>query len=355
METEQNIRCLLEQIPHPGFLVKDGIITAVNPAASALLLSAGDPIAPLLAESGEEYAVFCAGQLYLGLTIGGTVRSAAVTRMEGRDLFLLDPESDGEEFRSMALVSMELRGPLSRLMSSAEELLRSQGLTGEHATQEAMQLNRSMMQLMRLVCNLSDVSHYATAARMELRDVDSFLSEIFEKAALLTAGRNIRLTYTGPDQQVFSLIDPELLERSIWNMISNAVKFTPQGGSIQARLTRCGARLRLCLTDSGSGIAEAVRSDLFRRYLRQPGIEDSRFGLGLGMVLMRTTAIQHGGTLLVDQPREGGTRITMTLAIRESADTLLRSPVLLPDYSGGRDHGLLELSDCLPEDFYRDI
>ena len=95
-----------------------------------------------------------------------------------------------------------------------------------------------------------------------------------------------------------------------------------------------------------------IKGSIHSRYLRQPGIEDSRFGIGLGMVLIRSTAALHGGTVLIDQPQGSGTRITMTLAIRQNTGGQLRSPMLRVDYSGERDHGLLELSESLPAFLY---
>ena len=144
------------------------------------------------------------------------------------------------------------------------------------------------------------------------------------------------------------MADPEQLERAVLNILSNAMKFTPENGSIQASLTRRGNLLRLSVQDTGDGIDESIRAHLFHRYLRQLTLEDSRFGIGLGMVLIRSTAANHGGTVLIDRCQGKGTRITMTLAIRQSKDTLLRSPVSRIDYAGGHDHILLELSDCLP-------
>ena len=91
---------------------------------------------------------------------------------------------------------------------------------------------------------------------------------------------------------------------------------------------------------------------MFSRYLRQPALEDSRYGIGLGMVLIRTAAANHGGAVLIDQPEGTGTRITMTLSIRQSKETVLRSNILRVDYAGERDHGLIELSDCLPAELY---
>ena len=101
-----------------------------------------------------------------------------------------------------------------------------------------------------------------------------------------------------------------------------------------------------------SGIAENLRGSIHRRYLRQPTIEDGRYGLGLGMVLIRSAAACHKGTVLIDQPEDTGTRITMTLAIRRNSDPTLRSPILRVDYAGERDHALLELADALPTSLY---
>ena len=139
------------------------------------------------------------------------------------------------------------------------------------------------------------------------------------------------------------------------NLLSNAAKFTPRGGHIAASLTRQGRMLRLCIQDSGSGIADSVRGSVFRRYLRQPAIEDSRYGLGLGMVMIRAAASHHGGAVLIDRPPQGGTRVTVTLAIRQNPVSQLRSPLLKVDYAGERDHALIELSDVLPAEYYRDF
>ena len=68
--------------------------------------------------------------------------------------------------------------------------------------------------------------------------------------------------------------------------------------------------------------------------------------------IIRTAAAHHGGTVLIDQPEGVGTRITMTMSIRQSKQATLRSNVLRVDYAGERDHGLIELSECLPTELY---
>ena len=184
--------------------------------------------------------------------------------------------------------------------------------------------------------------------------MDSLFAEIFEKAGAMVEQTGVTVTYRGLSETVYSLADRDQLERAVLNVLSNALKFTPKGGSVTASLTRRGRTLRLSIRDSGSGIAETVLANLFSRYLRQPGIEDSRWGIGLGMVLIRTAAASHGGTVLVDQPEGEGTRITLTLAIRQNTDGLLRSPAMRVDYTGGWDHCLTELSDCLPPSVFEE-
>ena len=96
-----------------------------------------------------------------------------------------------------------------------------------------------------------------------------------------------------------------------------------------------------------------MRGNVFSGFLREPGIADGRFGIGLGMVLIRSTASAHGGTVLIDHPTDSGTRITMTLDIRRTAGNSLSSSILKVDYTGERDHGLIELSDVLPPEIYK--
>ena len=346
MEEQMDI---LELVPQPGFHVRDGKILQCNQAAQVLLLSPGQEIVPLLKTGREEYAAFSGGQLYLTLDLAGQIRSATVTRMGDFDLFLLESDGEQEEFRSMDLVSMELRSPLMTVITNARQLLEE---TENRET--AARLNRGLAQLLRLTSNLSDVGRYREVSCMETRDICGLVEELLEKSRTLMDGNAVHLSWELPLEAIPCLMDTEQLERALWNLISNAVKFLPREGTVHVKLTRHGQRLHLSVADNGSGIAEQVRSTVFQRYLRQPGIEDSRFGLGLGMVIVRTVARNHGGTVLLERNGDTGTRVTMTMAIRQSADNILHSPIFRPDYSGGWDHGLLELADCLPAEAYNE-
>jgi signal transduction histidine kinase len=353
MDAQKDTMILLDLMLRPGFCVRSGRITHVNQAAESYLLSAGMELAPLLQTGAEEYSDYTGGCLYLTLTVGGRTVGASVTRMEDGDIFLLDQESDRQELQSLSLVARELRDSLSSVMLHAEQL--SAQLSEEEnvdVRERNAKMNRGLFQMLRVVGNMSDANRYATGSRQELLAISEEFNAIFEKAQSCICHTGVRLNYRGLGECLFSMGDREQLERAVLNILSNALKFTPAGGTIDATLTRRGKMLRLTVEDTGSGMDETVRANVFQRYLRQPTLEDSRHGVGLGMVLIRSAAANHGGTVLIDQPHGKGTRVTMTMAIRPDTGNSLKSPSIRMDYAGGHDHMLLELSQSLPAFLY---
>ena len=352
MEQFHNALAMLDLMQQSAFCVQGGAIIKVNPAAAAFLIEAGTDVNTILQTGAEEYASFTGGCLYLTLSIAGHSIGASVVRMEEFDVFTLEQDETDAHLQAMALAARELREPLSNVMTIADKLFPAAAFD-EKAQEQVSHINRGLFQMLRIISNMSDASRYTadTGARQEIRDISAVLEEVFQRAAALTEHTSITLEYTGYPESVYTLADVQKLERMVFNILSNAIKFTPAGGTITAKLTRRGTKMYLSVCDSGSGIAENLRGNIFSRYVREPGVEDGRFGLGLGMVLIRSTASLHGGTVLIDHPEDCGTRITVSFAIRQGSATL-RSPKLRIDYAGERDHGLIELSDVLPAHLY---
>lgn len=348
MEHTQNIRSILDYMIQPGFWVTDNKITAVNEAASALFLSPGMELLPMLKNGQQEYSEFTEGCLFLTLSLSSHTLGATVTRHADGDLFVLERlEQENQELRALALAARELREPLSNVLSTAQSLS-SLAARQEDGRDQAARLNRGLLQLMRILNNMADANRYLAYSRQEVVELGAEFSEIMEKAAALVSHTGIRLIYSGLSEPVYTLADREQLERAVLNLLSNALKFTPKDGHILVNAVHQNELVRFSILNTGEGIPDSVRAHLFRRYLRQLSLEDSRYGIGLGMVLVRSAAANHGGTVLVDQPPESGTRVTMTLAVRKATDSMLRSPITQVDYAGGYDHTLIELSDCLP-------
>ena len=345
MEEKNGTPDLLDMMVQPGFYAENHIIVRLNAAAEGLLLSPGMDVHTLIASGLAEYQSFDSGCLYLRLRLSQSTVGASVIKKDGMDVFLLDTQESDSALRALSLAARELREPLASIMVSAG------GLNGEEG--QLALLNRSLHQMLRLIGNMSDAGRSPAASRQETMDIGALFSEIFEKAAALAEHAGVTIRYHGLEKQVLCMADREQLERAILNLISNALKFAPAGGMIEANLTPSGKMLRFSILDNGPGFAQNLLGSVFNRYLRQPCIEEGRYGLGLGMVLVRNAAASHGGAVLIDQPAGGGARVTMTIAIRQNPSGTLRSPVLRVDYAGEQDHALVELSDCLSADLYK--
>ena len=350
MEEHSDRIALVELMLRPAFCVKDYTMIHVNRAAESLLLTAGTDVRELLLTGKEEYAAFSGGCLYLTLQLSATQMGASVVRVEDMDVFLLEDAEDAQ-LKILGLAAQQLRDALSNVMIAANRL--SPGALSD--AENAARLNRGLHQMLRLVSNMSDAGRANLSQGLALRSLGDVFSEILEKARTLTEKAGISISYQGLSEEVFCMADADLLERAVFNILSNAVKYTPPGETIRASLSRAGRILRFSVEDSGPGISDNILGSVFSRYRRSAGIEDGRFGLGLGMVIVRSAAAAHGGTVLIDQPQGSGARVTLTIAIRPSDGTVLRSGILHLDYMGGWDHGLVELSDCLPLEVYEKL
>lgn len=353
MEQMNDALGMLDLLALPGFCVKDKKIVKLNPLAACRQIPMDADVTKLLLTGSEEYAEFRDGCLYLTLELEGQPWGASVTRIGEYHVFLLEAEHERTELQALALSARELREPLSGIMTIADRLF-PKTVQHDPALQDQISLlNRGLFRILRIIGNMSDAGRVpAPNLHQETLDITAFLSEVFEKARELVQHAQIRLTYEGPQSPIFCLVDSELLERAILNILSNAIKFTPKDGKIEAKLVRRNKKLYLTIRDNGSGIPENLRGNIYTRYLRQPTLEDGRYGIGLGLAIVRNAASQHGGTVLIDHPEDQGTRVTMTMAITQSKDPMVRTPLLHVDYAGGRDRGLIELSDCLPNGVY---
>lgn len=343
MEQIDNTLTMLDLMPCPAFCAKQGVIVHANPAAAAFGLNAGASLEALLQTGAQEYSLFDGGQLSLSLRVEGRSLSATVQRAQEYDVFVIEQDADMPQLQALALAAQNLRVPLSDLMTVADRLPERSGT-----------LNRSLYQLLRIVGNMSDAYLYSQmpCPNMEIRNIPAIFDEIFEKIAAYAAQAKITVTFQSLDEIVFGLADAQQLQRAVENLMANALKFTPAGGTIAGKLTRNGNMLFLTVCDSGEGLTDRVRPDFYERFRRPPALEDSRNGIGLGMILVRSIASAHGGTLLVQQDKDRGTKLTMSVAIRQNDETAVRTPALQVDYTGGRDHTLVELSESLPADLY---
>ncbi len=354
MESKKEIIQMLDLHPHPAFCVKDGIILYANQAARQRSMEEGNPILPMLVTGTQEYPHFRTGCLSLQICAAEAEYEAFVTVQEDLHIFTIPQKPEASELQAMALAAQELRQPLSTVLTAADQLFPAAMEDDPNCKQSVSQMNKGLYQLLRLVTNMSDAYRYSiqTTSQMQTVNLRAVFDELAEKSQTLLLHTALKLHYQGLEKDVYTLANQEMLCRAVYNLISNAIKFSPAGGEIHVKVTANGKTACIQVSDQGQGILPEIQGTVFSRYLRQPGIEDGRFGIGLGMALVRATAAAHGGTVLMDQPENGGTRFTLTLALKQNSENVLRTRKMGFDPLGGMDLGLIQLSDALPAEEY---
>lgn len=354
MEIQNTAPAMLALLPQPSFCAENGMIVHVNDAARKLQITPGIQVMDILQTGKDEYSHFSDGCLYLSIVLSECQFSACVTKVNSFDVFTLSHTDNKAQLQSLALAAKELRRPLADIMTVAESLFPAIEPNSDTKTSlQIAQLNRSLYQLQRIIGNMSDAGRLKASAssQLEMRDICSVLQELVQDFEGLAAQNDLTFRYHLPSQRIYCPIDTELLERAVYNLISNAFKFTPKGGQIELHLQQQRNYLYLSVTNYGT-IPSELLGGVFTRYLRSPAIEDSRYGIGLGMVLVRSAAAAHGGTVLIQQSDDQHVRVTMSIPLGQK-DTMLRSHIQKVDYTGERSHLLIELSDCLRAENYK--
>ena len=344
----------IELIDRPAFCVQNGIVTVANTAAKNRFITAGTDISQIVTGHRQAYDEFQSGCLYLSITVNGLPCDASVKRTQDYDVFVLAQEND--QLQSLALAAQHLRIPLANLMTVSDRLLSTLEENDAIAQQYAGQMNHALFQLLRIVSNMSDANSKLTVTHSNTHTVDmtAVFNEFIERASVYYKQSGVQLVYSGPGAPILSLANPEMLERAVYNLLSNALKFSPANCTVNVKLSRSGNMLSFVICNTTENpISE---SSFWNSYRREPSIADNRHGLGLGLSLVCAASSTHGGTVLIDHPEQTQTRVTMTMAIRTDTSGIVRSPtVSLGDYAGGRDKGLLEFAEVLPSELYRNI
>lgn len=346
---------LLELIACPAFSARDGIVTAVNSGAQSLLITPGTAVTALIETGKEDYSAMKEGCMSLLIVAGAKRFGAFVNRDAEGDLFLLDQEEDDPTQMGYALASCFFRQPLQRIMDGAESILRMPEELDPKVQKNVNDICRGAFQILRLVNNMTDAIPYAQEEFFcQAVDIDTTLREIVEKAASLLEANRIAVRFTSSVSNTFAMVNRDKLERALHNLILNAGTSLAgvENPEIQVALSSSDRQFMITVTDNGCGIPDDIFSSLFYRYQRKPTLENARFGIGLGLPLVRAVAAAHGGTVLVERRKPAGTKVTMTIAIRKYPEHQLRTPRLHFDSAGDFDHALVDLADILPSDFY---
>jgi PAS domain S-box-containing protein len=238
-------------------------------------------------------------------------------------------ESNRLKDEFLATLSHELRTPLTAILGWSSMLL--DGRLDERGTRTAIEIiERNARTQQQIVDDILDVSRVITGQlRIETEPTD--LRRVVEAAVdtvrPAATAKSINLIAAFEPGVGPVMGEPRRLQQVVWNLLLNAVKFTPIGGAVRVGLERDAAHARVTVSDTGQGISPAFLPHVFERF-RQGDQSTTRTygGLGLGLSIVRHLVELHGGTVRAESEGEGrGSTFTVELPLLRNADFGLRN------------------------------
>ncbi len=279
----------------------------------------------LLVESRHQLITLKGRQFVLETNRDITERLEAKVQLEQAYLEQMAARVEAEDANRakdefLAVVSHELRAPLNSMLGWAKILKGGKYTTAtlEHAIDI---IERSARLQQKMIEDLLDSARIISGKlRLEIQPVE--MTNVIEatletiRPAVEAKGLQLEVSYL-PGTDIITG-DAERLQQVVWNLVSNAVKFTPQGGRIEVRLKRVDPHLQLTISDTGRGINPEFMPYIFNRFQQaDSSITRRQSGLGLGLSLVRHLVELHGGTIQVESAGEGqGATFTLALPFR---------------------------------------
>ena len=236
-------------------------------------------------------------------------------RQANRKLISLNAEMKevtAQKLQFFTNVSHEVRTPLTLILAPLDRLIVS--LRESPYASDLGLIQKNANRLLRVINQILDFRKVeGKQEKLAVREIDlvPFVGEIKSYFDSMASVRAISYTFTSSIKQCTLWIDPDLLERVFFNLLSNAFKFTPEGGSVRIELTEEGDRVFIQVIDTGSGIQPANLPHLFDRFYT----EDRSMGTGIGLHLVKEYIHMHGGEIRVES--EPGQRTTFTVCLRK--------------------------------------
>jgi PAS domain S-box-containing protein len=231
----------------------------------------------------------------------------------------------------LATLSHELRTPLTAVLGWVR-MLRGGSLNEPTASKALAIIERNAEAQQQLIEEVLDVSRIISGKfRLDMRPVE--LVPIVEAAVdtvrPAAEAKKIKLSVGVEAEESVVSADPARLQQVIWNLLTNAIKFTPEEGLVEVRLERTGANVRIKVSDNGSGIAPEFLPHVFDRFRQADSSTTRKYsGLGLGLAVVRHLVEQHGGRVAAESGGENrGSTFTIELpvsALKMDADLFAR-------------------------------
>ncbi|CAN5899401.1 hypothetical protein BH11MYX2_BH11MYX2_11230 [soil metagenome] len=193
------------------------------------------------------------------------------------------------------------------------------GAEGELVKKGAAVVQKAVGRIALLLHDLGDMASIDSGRlKIEHEDVnaETIVADVMEAYAPLCVEKGLRITGTAPPLRI--LCDPNRVGQVLGNLVANAIKFTPNGGTIAIEAVRLAREVRFSVADTGHGISEEARDHVFERYWRGT-TRDYTKGVGLGLFISKGIITSHGGTIWVESTVGRGSTFYFTLPVAPAA------------------------------------
>jgi PAS domain S-box-containing protein len=258
----------------------------------------------------------------LSLVLDATGRQQAEDALRAANARLREADRRKDEF--LGMLSHELRNPLAPIRNSIYILNRGHP-SSEQAARARAVIERQTEHLARIVDDLLDVTRIARGKielRWERADVAAVVRRAAEDHRAVAVSRGLELTVDVPGEPLWALIDPTRVAQIVGNLVSNAIKFTPAGGTVAVSVACAGAHCEIRVRDTGVGISPEMLALVFEPFVQgEHSLARTDGGLGLGLALVKGLAELHGGGVSVTSAGAGtGTLFTVRLPLATQAE-----------------------------------
>ena len=219
----------------------------------------------------------------------------------------------------LSTLSHELRTPLNAIVGWAK-ILRSSTVDAEDLAEGLAAIDRNSQAQAQIIEDLLDISRI-TSGNLRLEVQRLALADIIEEALAVVLpaanAKEIRIHKVLDSLTAPVTGDPARLQQVVWNLLANAVKFTPRGGQVQVLLERVNSHVEISVIDTGIGIKPEFLPHVFDRFSQADTSTTRRYaGLGLGLAIVKRLVEMHGGSIRAKSPGEGqGATFTVALPI----------------------------------------
>ena len=209
----------------------------------------------------------------------------------------------------LATLSHELRTPLSAILGWTQILLKGHATSAADQRRAVEVIDRNARAQVQLIDDLLDLSRIMSGKlRLDLQQVSmlDIVQAAVDSAAPAAAAKDIRLRSLLDPSRMMVNGDASRLQQVVWNLLTNAIKFTPKGGQVQVLLQRVNSHIELSVADTGVGIPASFIDQVFDRFSQRDSSSTRQHGgLGLGLAICKQLVELHGGMIRAASPGDG--------------------------------------------------